>query len=349
LPPPPRLADGGETLTVTASSQTIMEGQPGGPLAWFTDSDGDLDPSHFAFGGPINLSPAGSFDPSTLVLRIVPGTYNGQPVLEVVGDLSHLEETPSTNPDTISFVIVDLDDDAAPALATATVQVNDALLSGSGLTFTATANPPAPVTYTIAHFQDADPDAVSTDYTASYAIWPGTTTSDYSISISGDADNGFTVSGSHSFTAVGTQTFTVHIEDHNASVNLTATAIVEGNLTATGASIGGVEGHGISSATLATFSDRDGDTNPGDFTASVTWPGVANPPTAHVEFDSSSSVLKVVGNVPDTLDETHGGTVTGTVSITDNHDGATTTTGCTVTIDDALLHASIVQQFPVSQ
>jgi hypothetical protein len=102
------------------------------------------------------------------------------------------------------------------------VHVADAALSGTGTSFNAIAR--SSFTGTVAHFTDANPNGVSSDYAATIDWGDGTS----SLASVGAAATGFNVTGSHAYSAAGTFPLSIVITDAvgGASTTVPSTAHV---------------------------------------------------------------------------------------------------------------------------
>jgi hypothetical protein len=116
---------------------------------------------------------------------------------------------------------VTLGDDNAPTVTvTSTAIIADANLTGTPKTLSITAG--APFNGVVAHFTDANPNAVVGEFTATIR-WDASTTTTGMVVVSG---SGFDVVGSNTYVIAGTQTVVVTIHDvggKTLKVNSTAT------------------------------------------------------------------------------------------------------------------------------
>jgi len=142
----------------------------------------------------------------------------------------------------------------------------------------------------VASFQDANPTGDLADYSATIS-WGDGTTSAGTVSV--NPTGGFQVSGSHTYSLEGALGFTVTITDNggaSASVNGTAT-VADAPLSANGTSLTEIQGIGFTTV-LATFTDGNLLSSPGDFTAVVSWgDGSSSAGTVNQNGPGSFSVL----------------------------------------------------------
>jgi hypothetical protein len=111
---------------------------------------------------------------------------------------------------TVVTTITDKDNALNTANATGTAKVTDAALTANGTNL----NSANPVSGVVATFTDADPNGAVSDYSASIDWGDGSPTSAGTIASSG---GGFTVSGTHSYVALGPYTLKIHICDAGGS------------------------------------------------------------------------------------------------------------------------------------
>jgi hypothetical protein len=108
------------------------------------------------------------------------------------------------------------------------VHVNDAALSGSGAAISAAAG--APFSGIVAHFSDADPNGVASDYAATIT-WGDGATSGATVQHSGA---GFDVTGSHTYGSAGSFPLSIAITDAGgASTSASGSAAVTAPMTTT--------------------------------------------------------------------------------------------------------------------
>jgi hypothetical protein len=161
-----------------------------------------------------------------------------------------------------------IDDGGSTVTLHPTLVITDAPLTASGSSVSATED--AQFAAGVASFTDANPFAVSSDFTATIDWGDGTSTS--SGSVVGNATSGFTVVGSHTYTKPGSDPVKVMINDSGgASATATGTAsVADAPLTATGSSLSGTEGSSLS-GTVARFTDANPHGALGDFAAKIDW------------------------------------------------------------------------------
>ena len=112
----------------------------------------------------------------------------------------------------VTATITDVDNVSNGATATSTATVADAALSATGKTLNSTN--PVPANTVVTSFTDADPNGTVADYTATVNWGDGSPSSAGTIAASG---SGFTVSGGHTYPALGPYTIKVHICDVGGS------------------------------------------------------------------------------------------------------------------------------------
>jgi RHS repeat-associated protein len=176
----------------------------------------------------------------------------------VVGSHGYLEEG------TFDVSVAISGPGGASATTSSTAFVTDAPLTAQGAPVSAIAG--RPFTAAVAGFRDQDPKGTAADYTA-FVDW-----GDGSKKSQGSISGGFTVSGTHVYAQPGTYTATVTIVDAGGS-STTAPAtitVAAGRLIGQGAPTTWTEGL-RATTTVAAFSDTDGTTDPGAYTASISW------------------------------------------------------------------------------
>jgi hypothetical protein len=174
---------------------------------------------------------------------------------------------------------------------------------------------------TVATFTDPNTLAVAGDYTASIN-WGDTTSSAGTVS---GGSGSFTVKGSHTYTAGGPHTITVTIHDADGgqpdqTVTDSQTTPADQAITASGSNVFPTEGANTGTVQTATFSDPDGASTAGEYTATITWGDGSGTFTGTVTGAAGS--FAVTGN--HTYAEE--GTYTVTTVITDADNGANTQT-----------------------
>ncbi|MCU1353083.1 MAG: hypothetical protein JWM05_2292, partial [Acidimicrobiales bacterium] len=131
---------------------------------------------------------------------------------------------------------------------------------------------PVHVSGTLASFTDSKPNTAPSEYSAAID-WGDGVTSQGTVSAT---DGGFSVSGDHTYTAIGSYTISVTISDVNgnandATVTDSATANPSHSITATGGnSLSGTEPATVN-GTLATFSDSKPGTDTSEYAATIDW------------------------------------------------------------------------------
>lgn len=142
------------------------------------------------------------------------GTYAS---LTISGSHSYPEESANAIPVHVTLTAMT----TATVVATASVTVADASLAATGSS-AMTLKRRAATTMTVVTFTDADPNGTSSDYTASIAWGDGTISTGTITSTS----SGFTVTGTHAYSATGNYTATATISDAGGS-QATASAPVK--------------------------------------------------------------------------------------------------------------------------
>ncbi|HWB10108.1 MAG TPA: DUF4214 domain-containing protein [Pirellulales bacterium] len=169
---------------------------------------------------------------------------------------------------TISVAINDIG--GATATATTTATIDDAPLTATGTTMTATEG--TSFSGTVATFFDANPAAAATDFVATINWGDGSSST---VSVSATAD-GFAVSGTHTYASSGSFPLVVTIRDAGGSrANATGTAQVSRTTAETingvGLALNGAEFSPLTNVALATFTSS----NPGEpasgFTVTIQW------------------------------------------------------------------------------
>jgi hypothetical protein len=179
-------------LTLTSAAVTATEGATfSGPVASFTDSDGD---------------PAGNFTASVIwsdgqtTAGVVTSDNNGGFVVTTGRDF--VEEGG------VSFIVQLTDSDGTTTSASGSSTVLDAPLSATGVTISPIAG--APFQAVLASFTDANPYATASEFTATIQWGDGTGSAGM---VQSDGHGGFTVSGGHTYAAPTQYSITVVIAD----------------------------------------------------------------------------------------------------------------------------------------
>jgi microcystin-dependent protein len=212
------------------------------------------------------------------------------------------------------------------ATASSTAIVADAPLTALG-SLAVSGVEGAAFTATVATFTDANPNAPLGDFTATIA-WGDGTSSAGTVSV----DNGvYSVAGTHTYVEEGAYVATADIKDVGGSTaTASSTAIVaDAPLTAQGSTVNGIEGASFT-ATVATFTDADPNSQLSDFTATIDWGDGTASSAATVSV--SNGVYSVTGSHT-YLEE---GSYTATATIADGG-GATAVVSSTATVADAPL------------
>jgi streptogramin lyase len=153
-------------------------------------------------------------------------------------------------------------------LASSQALVIDAPLLASPVAFAPTAG--VPFTGVVATFIDEDPNGTPSDYRATIQWGDGHISNSVMILASGGY---FTVTGSNTYAAPGTYSFTVTISDTAGGSQAIASGTVNvagSSAVATGATIAPTEGQPFA-GTVATFTTSDSTQTAGEFQASIAW------------------------------------------------------------------------------
>jgi len=244
-------------LTVTAVSVTAIEGQTfSGTMATFTDaSTGD---AATQFAATINWGDGTS---STGSVTGSAGTFTVA-ATHAYGDYGDF---------TASVQVADTQSvPAVTATATSSATVSDAnTLTAVGTSIAATAT--ATFTGTVATFTDSFTGASAAVFTATINWGDGSSSTG---TVTGSA-GAFTVSGSHVYSAVGTDSVSVSVSDVSpgtATATASSTAQVAASpLSATAVNVNVTQGLSASSVVVATFSDANTSDTAAQFTATIDW------------------------------------------------------------------------------
>jgi hypothetical protein len=210
--------------------------------------------------------------------------------------------------------------------ASGTAQVADAPLTGSPGAVTATEG--VAVSPTLATFSDADPNGVTSDYSAVIDWGDGSPTVAGTV---GGSAGAFNVSGTHTYAEAGSYTVTVAITDEasgsNTVVQETAN-VAEQPLSAGGISVS-VAPEGATTTLSSTFSDANTLASAGDWTATINWGDGSSDGGA---ISGSASSFSVTGG------HDYNGPGSYTISVTAaDAEGATVTQTATVNVSAAAL------------
>jgi RHS repeat-associated protein len=289
-----------------------------GSVATFTDSDGNTDPTRYS----VTSITWGDGTPAT------GGSVSGSGPFTVTGTHTYSEEG--------SFAVqaVVHDTDGNNFTVTSTAQVADAALS---VVSTNTPSATAGTSWSgqLVTFSDADSSGTSTDYSAVIA-WGDGQSSAGTIGVSGA---NFTVSGTHTYHQGGPFTIQVTMQDGGgASTPASITTTVNG-INPQGAILSFTAGSS-SSATVATFSDTDGDHNTNDFSVTVNWGD------GSVTTNPTLSAMYYNIRVQASHNYAQQGYYTITTSITDRVDGQTATVYSNANVTHATLYSSFTLPSP---
>ena len=212
--------------------------------------------------------------------------------------------------------------------ATASITVNNATLTPTGETITATEGTDSG-SVLVAHFTDANALASAGDFAATIN-WGDNTTSAGTITIANGG--GFNVTGDHTFLHAGNQPFTVTITGNGGgSITADSTAdVANAALNSTGKTLSATEGTALTGAVVANFTDANVAAVAGDFTASINW-GDGTTTSGSIVSDGNGGF-----NVIGTHTYLHAGSPSATITIT-GAGGGTTSADTTVNVANATL------------
>ncbi len=207
---PAQQSAGGGTLTPHDPPILVSEGSSvGGPVASFTDSDGNTNPSKYT--ATINWGD-GNSGPGIVSYTGTPGSFN------VSGYHSYADEGSFTVTTTIT------DSDGPQTIVNSSATVSDAALkTGTVYNFGVTAG--QAFTHSFGYFSDAYTSAPSSDFSVSINWGDGTPNSAGTVTSQGGGS--FLVGGSHTYNAAGSYPVSFTITDDGGSSttgNVTVTA-----------------------------------------------------------------------------------------------------------------------------
>jgi hypothetical protein len=155
------------------------------------------------------------------------------------------------------------------------VTVGDAALTSTGGFTVSATEGIVSASQTVATFNDANPTAPLSDFTAMINWGDGTVATAGTITQPGGVGTAFVVKGSHTYAEESaSRTITVSITDVGGSTaSASSTAVVaDAAVTATGGfTVTGTEGSDTGSQTVATFTDTNPAAPLSDFTATINW------------------------------------------------------------------------------
>jgi len=228
------------------------------------------------------------------------------------------------------YAAVTITDATAKAIPTATVNVADSPLTGSGKMIAATEG--ASFSGPVSSFTDGDPGGTASDYSATITWGDGATSAG---TIAANASGGFDVNGTHTYTEEGNRTATVSITDvggANASASASV-AVADTSIVGTARTISSQEGTSFSGI-VASFSDGDPAGATSDYSATITW-GDGHTSTGTVTIDPSGGF-----DVSGASTYAEEGAYAVGVAVTDAG-GASVTVASTANVTDAALTASV--------
>jgi hypothetical protein len=258
---------------------------------------------------------------------------------DVTGNHTYLDEATG-----LTFSVT-VSDAGSSTTQSTTINVADAPLSAGAIT------PPIAVegaptgVVTLFHFTDANPNAATTDFTATVSWGDGTVdTTSTGIAIVASAGGGFDVRGGHTYAEEGTGLlFTVTVTDHSSTASGTAGMnVADAPLTMRSViAPSATEGQPTGVIQVANFTDADPGGVTTDYSATIAW------------GDGTSSVGVVVNNGDGTfgvqgshtyLEESTPAGLTMTVTVVDHN--ATTSGTATVVVADAALTGTLFAPSP---
>ncbi len=344
---------GASAITVTDQAVTgsvhnfsAVEGQNTGTivLATFTDpnplSTVASETATLPVGGWGDTSPGSVV---TLAVQQI-GTSAAGNVFEVLGSHTYAEE----GTDTVNITVT-TSGGVSTNLTAGTATVADAPLTSAGATVTGTEGTTTP-TETVATFTDANPNATTTDFTASIVWGDGATTSGTVSQVTGSSPNGvsFTVSGSHNYAEEGTFPISVTISDDGGSKTVaSSSAVIADAALSAGATVALTPNTGVPLATppgtvtVGNFTDANTGAPASDFTAVIDWgDGTA---TSLGTVAGSGGAYTVAGN------HTYAkpGNYATTIVVTDVGGSKVTLTGSATVTDKAVVAGPALTIHPV--
>ncbi|HWB13519.1 MAG TPA: DUF4214 domain-containing protein [Pirellulales bacterium] len=203
------VAEGDTLVAGTATTVSTTEGATfTGTVATFTNTTNPTAPAS-------DFTATIDWGDGTTGTGTVSGTGGA---FTVTGSHVYAEEGTST----ATVILADDAPGTAAATATASVTAEDATLSATGTAVTTAAG--SAFSGAVASFTDANPGATGSDFTASIDWGDGTTTAG---TVASNGSGGFSVNGTHTYAASGTDTILVHVADLGGSTaDATSTATV---------------------------------------------------------------------------------------------------------------------------
>jgi streptogramin lyase len=167
-------------------------------------------------------------------------------------------------------ILVSYLDNTSPALARSSAMVADAPLSATGTTFNGVEG--NAFSGTVATFTDGNPNATADEFSVTITWDDGQNSAGTLTALGGGQ---FAVSGSHVYAEENSTGYTVGVSISDVMGGSTARAastavIADAPLSATGATVNGVEGTALSGV-VATFTDGNPNAVGADFTATIQW------------------------------------------------------------------------------
>jgi hypothetical protein len=192
----------------------------------------------------------------------------------------------------------------------------------------------------VATFSDPDPNSTASDFTATINWGDNSTPTTGTITAS--ASGGFSIAGSHTYTASGTYSVQATITDvvsGQSTMASTQAVVNDAALTATAATINATEGSAANNVTVATFTDANPFASASSFTAGIDW-GDGN--------TSTGVVTGANGNFTVTGSHTYteGGSYQVSVTVQSMMMGSSAAVASTATVTDLPLTATQLSVTP---
>ena len=309
------------SLTVAAQSVSGSEGASlaNSNVATFTLAGASATASDFS--ATVNWGD-GSSAPAT----VAAGASGG---FDVNGSHIYAEEGSYT------FTVM-VQDGSVVGSATGTANVADqAVAAQGGFTLTAAAGTSS-TSQTVATFKDRGGVEPMADYSATIDWGDGASSA--GTIMPADANGTFTVQGSHSYAAAGTDAIIITIH-HDTAPDATATSTAtvsaatstgQPGIAATSIAVTAYELTGLTGANVATFSDADGSLSAADFSATIDWgDGTTSPGSVTVaDAGNTGAPHYTVSGSHEYVDEGH---FTVKIQIAQTAGAAALTTSATVT------------------
>ena len=230
------------------------------------------------------------------------------------------------------------------AIATGTVHVTNDTLIATGIQNLIEVEGVPFSNAPVAHFTDANPNAVAGDFTATID-WGDFLPVDTNTTIVANINGGFDVLGNRTYAHAGARPITTVITGNGGGTKTAVGNVIVHNaaMAATGKTINAIEGTALSNNTVvAHFTDANALAGAGDFLAAITW------------GDGSSGSGTIVSNINGGFDVVanhtylHGGADTIGVTITGSGGGTASTTS-PVHVGNTTITATALQNLTVTE